>query len=353
LRPMSRPLRALVLIVLLWGASRGAVIWHDAMVSWDVPRPLESSHHILAVVRGVVPATGKLGLAASPPHRPMAHPGGPAGLVPDAPQRRQALPATRDDTVQWPVLPSRSEPAPDLARVALETPRLMALPALPLVPNADARSAPHARLSLSGWALARAAGAASLSDNGQLGGSQTGLRALYIPNTSRLGLTARLSAPLDQPLGKEAALGLAFRPSHAVPLTLILEQRIAADSGGRTDLELLVTGGLYDRRISGHLLFSGYAQAGVVGLKSRDGFVDGAAEIEHALVRIGAAKLSVGGGAWGAAQPHIARFDLGPELNLRTGLGPAQIKLSASYRVRVVGEARPATGPALSVGTNF
>jgi hypothetical protein len=62
-----------------------------------------------------------------------------------------------------------------------------------------------------------------------------------------------------------------------------------------------------------------------------------------------AGRLRVGAGAWAGAQPGVSRLDAGPHLEVR--LGPAA--LSADWRFRVGGHARPGSGPTLTVSTGF
>jgi hypothetical protein len=98
---------------------------------------------------------------------------------------------------------------------------------------------------------------------------------------------------------------------------------------------------------------SGYAQTGIVGFARGDGFVDGALQIERALLDRNHTGLRLGVGVWGAAQPNVARIDVGPILAVKQRIGPASLRISAEYRWRVAGQARPASGPALSIGTDF
>jgi hypothetical protein len=100
-------------------------------------------------------------------------------------------------------------------------------------------------------------------------------------------------------------------------------------------------------RLSGPFQLDAYAQAGMVGLRSRDLFVDGSARVGLPLND----RLRLGVSAWGSAQPATARLDLGPEAVWHfPGTGAS---LSASYRLRVAGDARPGSGPAMTLSTEF
>ncbi|MDE2340260.1 MAG: hypothetical protein KGL21_04240, partial [Alphaproteobacteria bacterium] len=210
------------------------------------------------------------------------------------------------------------------------------------------------RLSGSGWALVRGAGNPSLSDTGELGGSQAGVRInLYPGRGDKVGLTARLTGPLAQVPGKEIALGVILHPIAHLPVSAIVEQRFALDSGGRNDAELIFLGGVYDRPVAHGIFANIYSEAGIVGIRARDMFADGSVELEHFMLKINTLSFAAGAGIWGAAQPSVARIDVGPQLVLRSHIGPAGVRLTGGYRVRLAGNARPGSGPALSLGTSF
>jgi hypothetical protein len=95
------------------------------------------------------------------------------------------------------------------------------------------------------------------------------------------------------------------------------------------------------------LTLDAYAQAGVVGLRSRDAFFDGSVRLSVPLGR-----FELGAGAWAAAQPGVERFDIGPTVSMRL---PAirNTRLRADWRFRVAGDAAPASGPAVTLATDF
>ncbi len=242
------------------------------------------------------------------------------------------------------------------------TPSQTFLP-LPLrSPDASLDSAPLSRrfpdLSISAWAIVRPVGTVpNLATNGQLGASQAGVRIQQplIRSSARtlIALNLRVSAPLDQRLGREAGLGLATRPIKQVPIELIFERRVALDRGGRNAAAVIAAGGFDDMPIIKKVSMSGYAQTGMVGFARNDGFIDGALRVERSLLNHSRTGLRLGAGLWGAAQPDIARIDVGPILAVKQRLGAANLRISAEYRWRLVGQARPASGPALSIGTDF
>jgi hypothetical protein len=216
--------------------------------------------------------------------------------------------------------------------------------------------APH--VSVSAWAIGRRDGAsAALSQGGILGGSQIGARLRLRPWSSGplspLGLTARLSAPLANPVGKEGSVGLVWRVSRNIPIDLYLERRIALDRGGLNAFSIQAAGGVSDVRMPLGLRLDAYGQAGWVATNGGLGFADGAVRVERLVWSTGATRLALGAGLWGAVQPGVARLDVGPQAVLHFASGNAHMRLSAEWRQRIAGNARPASGPAISLGTDF
>jgi hypothetical protein len=193
----------------------------------------------------------------------------------------------------------------------------------------------------------RQPGSDSLAPGGTLGGSQAGTRIAY-RLASGLALSGRLYSPLARPQGAEAAIGIDWQPSSRVPLHVLAERRQRIGSEGRSDFALTAYGGVSEQRLSGGLRLDAYGQGGVVGLRTRDLFVDGAARISAR-----AGPIDVGGGVWGAAQTGVSRLDIGPQASVRLPLGRTSLRVSADWRFRVAGEAAPASGPSLTIGTDF
>ena len=203
------------------------------------------------------------------------------------------------------------------------------------------------RWSGSAWALLHDdRGQATLAPGGTLGGSQTGARILYRIGGG-LALGGRFYAPLRRPGGAEAAAGIDWRPWPRLPVHLLAERRQGLGGAGRSAFALTLYGGA-----SGHLPAGlrgeAYAQAGIVGLESRDPFVDGS-------VRIGlpVGRVEVGAGGWGAAQAGAARLDAGPWVAYRLPVRGANLRLQADWRIRIAGDAAPGSGPALTLAADF
>jgi hypothetical protein len=207
------------------------------------------------------------------------------------------------------------------------------------------------------WAQWRSGdGPAAIAEGGELGGSQAGLRIQYsLARTehAEIAATARASRPLEGPDGGEAALGLMLRPSRTIPLEIFAERRIALEDGGRNAWSLGAAAGIDRRPLPFGLELDGYAQAGIVGIESRDAYVDANVAVARAIPVARRTTLSVGGAAWAAAQPGASRVDVGPEAVLRLPAGGGGMRLSLSWRQRVAGSAAPGSGPAVTLGADF
>jgi hypothetical protein len=184
-----------------------------------------------------------------------------------------------------------------------------------------------------------------------LGGSQAGVRIRYELG-SGLAAALRVSGPLRSRSGKEAAVALDWHPIRQVPVTLTIERRAGLDRGGRDAFAAGVFGGGEARLLLGFRL-DGYAQAGLVGLKRRDAYVDGAVRLERTLIGRGRFRIAAGAGAWGGAQPRVSRLDVGPQIVAHVPVGEGALRIGGEWRFRVAGHARPGSGPTLSIGTDF
>ena len=207
------------------------------------------------------------------------------------------------------------------------------------------------RVQLSSWALLRSqqagiAGSRSLAPGGQLGASQAGARLLY-NFTRQIAASARLSTPVGT-RGGEAALGVRVHPLVNVPVWLTAErqQAVGRFGGGRSAFALLLEGGVYDQPLPWRFTLDSYFQGGVVSVRHHDLFFDGGLTATRPLW----GKLSAGFGIWGGAQPHLARLDVGPRLTVRVR---KNLKVHLDWRQKLAGNARPGSGPALTLAGDF
>jgi hypothetical protein len=234
-------------------------------------------------------------------------------------------------------------------------PYLPVLPTSPSRPSMAARTIAAApRLSGSGWLALRGGGSgASLGPGGQLGASQGGVRLRYaLGNARTLALSARLSAPM-RGVGREAALGLEWRP-RGLPVAVIAEQRLGLDDapGGPA---LLAVAGLSPQPIAAGFHLEGYAQGGAVLRAGRsEPFADGALRLAAPVANAGrAGEVTLGLGAWGGAQRDAQRLDIGPSAAIALPVGDRSLRLTLDWRRRIAGRAAPGSGLALTLGTDF
>lgn len=216
---------------------------------------------------------------------------------------------------------------------------------------APIRPARFDRLQLTAWALLRGVGkgiipTTSLASGGTLGGSQAGARLTWRFNEA-WAASIRSTSSAGGVRGAEAAAGIRWQPFRSLPLAFTAERRQKLGTyGGRSAFALFAEGGIYHRALFNKLYLDGYLQGGVVGLHHRDLFIDGGATLSRPVWR----NFSAGFGVWGAAQPGLYRLDAGPRLTMDVRRG---IKVHADYRQRLVGNAAPPSGPALTLAADF
>ena len=102
---------------------------------------------------------------------------------------------------------------------------------------------------------------------------------------------------------------------------------------------------------------SAYAEAGIVGSRSRDGFAGAQALALYPVAAREGTRLGLGGGVWGSLQDGEARtasrLELGPGAQLSQRIGKGTVELRGEYRFRIAGEAAPGSGPAVTITTRF
>lgn len=304
------------------------------------PRLLGMWPDTAGAARSVRISVAATSIAVPPPSTPAAPPEQAVALALIARAGVEAPRRGRHSGIAPPYLPLTpplSQPSIQLSGTA------------PLPPQADRAS----RLSGSGWLALRQGGGASLGPGGQLGGSQAGVRLRYaIGNARVLALSARVSTPMRGP-GREAALGIEWQP-RGVPVAVIVEQRFGLDNtpGGPA---MLLVGGLAPRPVAAGFDLEGYAQGGGVWRRGRvDPFVDGALRIAAPIANAGrAGEVTVGMGAWGGAQRGATRLDVGPSAAVALPIGSQRVRLSLDWRQRIAGRARPGSGLAITLGSDF
>jgi hypothetical protein len=207
------------------------------------------------------------------------------------------------------------------------------------------------RWQLSSWALLRSqqtgvAGSQSLATAGQLGASQAGARLIYNLNR-QIALAARTSSEVGR-RGGEVAAGVRIQPLAHIPIWLTAERRLAIGryGGGRNAFALFAEGGVYGMPLPWRFSMDSYLQGGIVGAKKRDLFVDGGLAVTRPVY----SRFSAGFGIWGGAQPGLYRVDAGPRITLRVR---RNLKVHFDWRQRIKGNARPGSGPAVTLAGDF
>ena len=224
------------------------------------------------------------------------------------------------------------------------------VPGHQVTPSFGKSSVPAAfdRLQLSTWAMLRGTpGQAGLSGTGTLGGSQAGARLLWRFNP-HLAASLRTSAPVNSQRGGEAALGVRYQPFASIPVAITAERRKAFGQYGvgRNAFALFAEGGLYSQSLPWNSSLDAYLQAGIVGAKSRDWFVDGQAAVTRPIYK----NFSAGFGAWGGAQPGLSRLDVGPRASLRVG---SRMRVHLDYRHKLIGNVLPGSGAVVTIAGDF
>ncbi len=217
------------------------------------------------------------------------------------------------------------------------------------------------RWSLDTWALLRRETGGGISPGvlpATYGGSQTGaVMRFRVDRASPYwpSIYARTTTALGQVRENAAALGFSARPFPEVPLIAAVEGRMTDQIGGtRFQPAAFVYTLLPSAQLPGKLRSEAYVQAGYVGGGFSTVFADGQVRLDRRVFEMGSIKGSLGAGAWGGAQKGAARFDVGPSAMLEFPLGKRMYgRAAVDWRFRVAGNARPGSGPAVTLSAGF
>ena len=234
------------------------------------------------------------------------------------------------------------------------------LTALPAIAEAQAKAEPyaplpkHRRLEFYSYNFWRQGSAgAALAPQAQYGGSQYGAIATWDPFGSAgkgPALLVRASGTPDG-LQQEVAVGARWRPDRKWPVSLSVERRFRFY--GKDGFAAYVAGGVDRVPLVGKLALDAYGQAGysLGGISSP--FVDAHARVQHPLAKPLGIPIRIGAGAWIGGQEGAYRGDIGPTLSAQIDNRFADFTLQLDWRKRVVGNAAPADGMAVTVSTGF
>jgi hypothetical protein len=345
-------LRFLTVILTGWTGVRVAMLWHS---TGRLPELAPTLLPIVPHVTAPQPVPEPLRIAA--PRAPTAMEPHRQSMMPRAVTRDRrdsdaaiALALTALLKLDLTKLAGPAKPAEPAAR---RHAAVLVSPANWVQSRQPAAAADPSRWSGDAWLLVRGGGTRGPGFGvGQLGGSQAGVRLAYlVDRRDRVALYGRVDTPLEG-RGREIAAGVEWRPAASVPARLVAEERIPLD-GGTAAPAVGAIAGLNPTPVAAGFGLEAYGQIGMIDRHGLAGFADGAARLVHHLARIGAARVDLGGGAWGGAQRGAARLDIGPSLGLAFRLGNLPARLTLDWRQRVAGTARPGSGLAVSLGTDF
>lgn len=336
----GRPLRFLGAVAGTWVALRVAIVWQ---ATGSLPQAIRG---VLPVARAEAPGALPVASAVRP---------GVAGPEPVARRIAAAPRAPRPAPVADPIRVQMALAAMTRfgdAVVVGAAPDQTAPPGTPSAivarPQSIGLAAP--RWSVSSWAIARGGvGIGASPDAPQLGGAQGGVRVDYAIGRG-LAATGRLAVPAAG-AGREVSLGVAWRPA-GLPVRFVAEHRFALDRGG-SGPALGVSGGVSARPLPMGFALDGYAQAGAILRRGIEHYADGSVRAARPITAAGPVVLDAGGGLWGGLQRGVARLEVGPSLGTRLPVAGRAVRLSLDWRQRIAGNARPGSGPALTVGTDF
>lgn len=341
MRRDGAPLRFILTVMALWGGGRA--VWLMSGFETAAIASRSESSGFIGMVSGASSALPVWLASSTSVQRPS-----PMQLTLALPP---PAPATDgQDFTQQPYL-NASLAASNLTELALPLSPATPAPRLDLDQAVNAAS----RWSGSAWVFVRdRSRGRSLAALGQLGGSQAGAVARWRINPGsrlRTAIYGRVSTPLENHHGAEGAVGLEWHPLPGQPVWVAAERRIAFGNQGRDAWSAYVAGGFWRSGLPLNLTVDAYAQAGVVGVKRRDLFADGAARMSRPIAAEGSPRI--GAGVWAAAQPGVARVDIGPHARLPLKVSGQPFSISADYRVRVAGDARPGSGVAVTLASDF
>lgn len=236
--------------------------------------------------------------------------------------------------------------------------------ARPKIETLGARGGFSSRWSGDGWLLMRQGGNShALAGGGApygptYGANQVGavLRYRLMPGDAhKLTAYTRGYGALNGTGEREVAAGLSLRPLAQVPVIALAEIRASQFQTGQIHARpavSLVTE-LPPVRLGGRVEAETYIQAGYVGGAAGTPFIDGQIRVEHVVDRGGRLEWRAGVGAWGGAQYGANRLDVGPTLRVGLTRGGVGARLAIDYRLRVKGNAKPTSGPAITLSAGF
>lgn len=352
-RPASarrgQPILALALILLIWAVAR-ATMWNPIFAAGNEPAhwlaPLAKRGAVVAISRDKVRPSTRL--LERDEIKTIAW---PKTRAPAAPLIEAAPPAT----------PEAGSPHRQSADLVADVPRLP-----PIAPSlgGQAVSTKGQRWTFDQWLLMRDGSgvAATAPGAASYGASQAGAIARFRLGSGKpddsYGYVRTSLAINSADNDKELAVGIGLRPVRGVPLRLMAEVRAYDSSSSDVRLRPVVTvvTELPWQNLPAGFRAEVYGQAGYAGGVSPTAFFDAQAVVDRSLTDVARVKREVrlGAGVWAGGQKGAVRLDVGPRLTLPLNLGEGVAsRIALDWRLRVAGNANPASGPALTVASSF
>ncbi|MGV3513237.1 MAG: hypothetical protein ACO1OX_14645 [Novosphingobium sp.] len=350
----GQPLLALGLVIVCWVTGR-AMTWDgrgvDGLPAALPGRPMALPQHWAATK----PAASRPRSSAGQISPRYVSGEAPQGL--QSPPEYFALAATGPWEVQQQIANTASLPAQRLpAKTAQTDPQEFYEPPV-------AKDDP--RWSGENWLLMRAGSGSAAQAPGaaSYGASQAGAIVRYrfgkgAPEDSYAYL--RTSLAINAPgKDKEVALGLGLRPVRRVPLRVLAEARLQDTSRSPMQVRPVATviTEIPWQRLPHGFRLEAYGQAGYAGGRNATAFFDAQALVDHPVRGMVSRNgdLRAGVGLWSGGQRDAVRLDVGPRVSFRLEggrlFGPTRVALD--WRLRVAGNARPGSGPTMTVSSAF
>ena len=215
------------------------------------------------------------------------------------------------------------------------------------------------RWSADMWMLARKESPMPLASGRPVyGGSQAGavLRYHIAPSSGHRPLAyLRATSAMGVVKESEIALGLGARPLASVPVVLAAEARGFRSASGRKSFRpaVLAYTELSPFALPLGLTGEAYVQGGYVAGAYKTAFVDGQLRVDRKVLQIAGTSLRLGGGIWGGMQQGASRLDAGPGASAMVNIWGAPSRVSLDWRFRLLGDAVPISGPALTISSGF
>lgn len=232
-------------------------------------------------------------------------------------------------------------------------------PALPL-PRWPTHSGDRWSLSVASyWRDGRATPSLGPGGATRLGGSQSAVRLAHLvdPASSLRAYVRATHTPGQreggQREGGDFAVGLAVRPFQAFPVDVHVEQRIVIAGGERDATLIYAAGGVDNRTLPHDFHLSAYGQAGVADFGEVVGFADAVVVVKRDVAALRGVRLALGSVAAASVQPGARRIDIGPRAALQLTKVGQGAQIALDWREQVAGNARPGSGLALTIATDF